>query len=200
MITAKNAKATTVARNDLARIFYRTDTGPFKYLNSVGMDGLSQDRDISADIWSPSATEYGKFDNIGAIQGELSRITSSITGRLSRTDLSLFYALFREGCDVDIKIAIGRCANPTRDYEFDKAFILHKVRFTSYSTDPLVALTPGDRNVIGETLDLSAGLVYESVATITKLYTNASVVLPLGPIIATAFIPDNTANCAGCED
>ena len=97
MLTGRNASASNVARNDLVRLFYREDcSDKYTFLNCVALDGLSQDQDVT-DVWCPRDDVYGQFERVAVIRGEKSRLTSTLTSRMSRTDLSLFYSLFRQG-------------------------------------------------------------------------------------------------------
>lgn len=199
MLTGRNASASNVARNDLVRLFYREDcSDKYTFLNCVALDGLSQDQDVT-DVWCPRDDVYGQFERVAVIRGEKSRLTSTLTSRMSRTDLSLFYSLFRQGCPTEIKVNFGKCNDPTDGNDFEKAIFLNDVYFTSYGTDPLVVMNPGDRNVINETMDLSAGTMYEVVSINTTISSVLSSYFSMGPIIDNS-ITLYSPNCSSCPD
>lgn len=157
-----------IARNDLARafmfrrgIFRCNEEGEF--VSCLAVDALAQDRGDVTPIECPSPTRYGDFIEIGTLPGELSRMTTSLSGRMSRTERSLFYDLFINGCPFDLHLHFGLCQRPDAFNQFDKALIFENVLVTSFSTDPLVALQSGDRAVINETIDISIGRYYEVV-------------------------------------
>ena len=157
-----------VARNDLARAFL-FPRGVLKcnekgqFVSCLAIDALTQDRGDVTKIECPSPDRYGEFIEVGIIPGELSRMTTTLTGRMSRTDLSTFYKLFIDACSFDLHLHWGLCQTPDAFGQYDKAMVFENVQVTSFSTEPLVALQSSDRAVINESIDISIGNYYELV-------------------------------------
>lgn len=157
-----------VARNDLARVFLFPD-GVYKcgatgvYASCVSVDALAQDRGDITNIECPSRYRYGEFEVVGSLPGELSRMTTTLSGHMSRTEISTFYKLFIQNCKFDAHLHFGLCQAPNNFSQFDKALIFEDVSVTSFSTDPLVALQSGDRAAVNESIDISIGRFYEIV-------------------------------------
>ena len=201
-----------VARNDLSRMFIFRDgvdicsPTPY-YMPCLGVDSLSQDFGDITRIECPDPYNYGKFIEVAQIPGEVSRITTTLTTRLSRTDLSMFREMAVKGCAFDLQLHWGLCTKPNDFNQFDKIMIFEDVYVTSYGTDPLVALQSADRDSIMETIDITAGVYYEVVPL---TYTMRSVPVAAaagGPIIdVTATLPQTCgAYCAdqrsdGCSE
>lgn len=160
--------ATSLARNDLARMFLfsagvQSAVPTYKYYPCAGVDGLSQDFGEVTRIECPDPFAYGKFIEVDSIPGEISRLTTTLSTRLPRTELSVFRGLATQGCSFDLHLHFGLCARPTDFNTYDKVLVFENVTVTSYGTDPLVVLTSGDRAEIGETADISVGNYYEIV-------------------------------------
>lgn len=157
-----------VARNDLARAFI-FERGVFRcnalgeFVSCLAVDALAQDRGDVTSVECPSPTRYGEFIEIASLPGELSRLTTTLTGRMSRTEVSTFYQLFIGGCNFDLHLHFGLCQQPDAFNQFDKALIFENVSVTAFSTEPLIALQSADRAVINESIDISVGNFYEVV-------------------------------------
>lgn len=178
-----------LARNDLARVFLFRD-GIYKagaaaeFLNALGVDGLSQDRGDITSIEAPSPIRYGEFVEVAALPGEVSRMTTSLSGRMSRTELSTFYSLFDDNCKFDLHLHFGQCQRPDDFNQYDKVMVLEDVFVTSFSTDPLVAIQSGDRAAINESIDISIGSFYEIVSLIYSSRATGQIQATDGPIAA----------------
>lgn len=157
-----------IARNDLARAWIFED-GVYKcgvkpdYIPCLSVDSLTQDRGDITRVECPDPFQYGKFVEVGSVPGEISRLTTTFTGRMTRDELSLFRRLFNKGCSFDMQLHFGLCARPTDFNQFDKVLVFEDVQVTSFSTDALVALQSGDRAEINETVDVSVGDFFELV-------------------------------------
>jgi hypothetical protein len=178
-----------VARNDLARVFLFPD-GVYKcgasgvYASCVSVDALAQDRGDITNIECPSPYRYGEFEVVGSLPGELSRMTTTLTGHMSRTDISTFYKLFIQNCKFDVHLHFGLCQAPNNFSQFDKALVFEDVNVTAFSTDPLVALQSGDRAAVNESIDISIGRFYEVVNL--EYNERGTAVTTHGAIVATA--------------
>jgi photosystem II stability/assembly factor-like uncharacterized protein len=195
-----NNKLSAPARNDYSRLFIFRD-GIFKgtaaeYLNCVGMDGLSQDRGDVTPVECPSPYEYGAFVEVGQIPGELSRMTTTVTGQMSAYELDTFYDLFIRNCAFDLHLHFGSCTSPDAFNQFDKALIFENVLASSFSTDPLVALASGDRAVITNSMDISIGNFYTAL---NPKYTVAASTLTTDTGIVGVSVCDQRS-CGECDD
>lgn len=160
--------ASTLARNDLARMFL-FEAGvlraapTYKYYPCAGVDALSQDFGEVTRIECPDPYRYGAFIEVDSVPGEISRLTTTLTTRMNRNELSYFRKLATQGCSFDLHLHFGLCARPTDFNSYDKVMIFEDVAVSSYGTDPLSVLASGDRAEINETIDISAGKYYEVV-------------------------------------
>ena len=191
-----------IARNDYARAFLFPKgvlkcnaTGEF--VSCLAVDSLAQDRGDVTKIECPSPDAYGQFVEVATIPGELSRMTTTLTGRLSRTEVSEFYKLFIDGCSFDMHLHFGLCDSPEAFNQFDKALIFENVYVTNFGTDPLVALQSADRAVINETIDISIGNFYEIVNLKYNQRANAQTIH--GGIV-TMEICDRKSCGVDCDD
>jgi photosystem II stability/assembly factor-like uncharacterized protein len=188
------------ARNDFSRLFIFRD-GVFKnlpaeYLNCVGMDGLSQDRGDVTPVECPSPYEYGAFVEVGQIPGELSRMTTTVTGQMSQYELDIFYDLFIRNCPFDLHLHFGNCTSPDAFNQYDKAFVFESVLASSFSTDPLIALASGDRAVITNSMDISIGKFY---SVFNPKYTVAASTLTVDEPLVAVSVCDQRS-CGECND
>jgi len=194
-------RLSTPARNDFSRLFIFRD-GIFKagvpaeYLNCVGMDGLSQDRGDVTPVECPSPYEYGAFIEVGQIPGELSRMTTTVTGQMSQYEADIFYDLFIRNCPFDMHLHFGSCTAPDAFNQFDKIMVFENVQASSFSTDPLVALASGDRAVITNSMDISIGKYYTVLNT--KYTVAASTLTTNGALVAVSVCDQRS--CGECND
>ena len=195
------SRLSTPARNDYSRLFIFRD-GIFKagaaaeYLNCVGMDGLSQDRGDVTPVECPSPYEYGAFVEVSQIPGELSRMTTTVTGQMSQFESDIFYDLFSRNCPFDMHLHFGSCTSPDAFNQFDKVLVFESVLASSFSTDPLVALASGDRAVITNSMDISIGKYY---TVLNPKYTVAASTLTTDGTIVGISVCDQRS-CGECND
>lgn len=194
-------RLSTPARNDYSRLFIFKD-GIFKagvpaeYLNCVGMDGLSQDRGDVTPVECPSPYEYGAFIEVSQIPGELSRMTTTVTGQMLQYETDLFYDLFIRNCSFDMQLHFGSCTSPEAFNQFDKVMVFEQVLASSFSTDPLVALASGDRAVVTNSMDISIGKYY---TVLNPRYTVAASTLTTeDPLVAVSVCDQRS--CGECND
>lgn len=158
----------TLARNDLSRAFIFKDGMDVccptpHYFPCLGMDSLSQDFGDITRVECPDPYNYGSFIEVAQLPGEIGRLTTTLSTRLSRTELSIFRNMAVRGCGFDLHLHFGVCQKPTDFNAFDKMMVFEDVYVTSYGTDPLVALQSSDRDTIMETIDITVGDYYEIV-------------------------------------
>ena len=160
--------ASTLARNDLARAFLfeagvLRASPVYKYYPCAAVDALSQDFGEVTRIECPDPYKYGSFIEVDSVPGEIGRLTTTLTTRMPRNEVSYFRKLATQGCSFDLHLHFGLCARPTDFNTYDKVMVFEDVSVTSYGTDPLSVLASGDRAEINETIDISVGKYYEVV-------------------------------------
>jgi len=159
---------TNIARSDLARAwifengFQNCNNNP-EYVPCMSFDSLTQDAGDRTRIECPDPYKYGSFIEVGTIPGEISRLTTTLTSRMTRDSLSSFRRYFNQQCSLDIELVFGLCERPNIYGAFDKIIVFEDVFVTSFGTDPLSALASADRAEINETIDISVGNMYEIV-------------------------------------
>jgi len=139
------------------------DTNPaFQGLWKAG--GLAWDQGDITLVRKPSETQYDAFDVIGKIIGAQGNPTMDITGLYPLDARSTFLKLARRGCDNDMHIHFGDCADP-KDFNggWKKIVVLEGARATSFSTEDLGALNTDERALVHETLPVSGEDLYELV-------------------------------------
>lgn len=154
-----------IATNDRARLFLMTrgpgdGTAEAVYVACVGIDGLTQDGGEVNKIECPNPNGAG-YKEIGVFRGEIGRMTTTFTGRLSLTELSLFRDMFDGECPVDAHIHWGACANLDNFNEYSIAWVLRNVYVTNWGTDPVLAMQSADRGTVNETIDVSIGEFFQ---------------------------------------
>lgn len=116
----------------------------------------------------PSQVQYGAFDTVGEVPGEIENATLTVMFQ-DRLSVSEVYALARKRCAFDVQIHHGQCQDP-RDFDggwnSGKIRVLERARITTYSTDDLGTLTSGDNEKVTEEVEMSALRLYE-IAPIT---------------------------------
>ena len=134
------------------------------YFSCVSVDALTQDLGERTKVECPDPFNYGKYIEIGTIPGEVSRMTTSMTGRMNRKALSQFRTLAVGACSFDMQLHFGLCARPTDFNAYDKVLVMEDIFISAYNTDAIIALTSADVAEINETVDISIGNYYEIVS------------------------------------
>ena len=193
----------TVARNDLSRAFLFEEGLDVccptpHYFPCLSVDGLSQDFGDVTRIECPDPYNYGRYIEVAQLPGEISRMTTTLSTRLSRTELSIFRNMAVKGCGFDMHLHFGLCQKPNEFNKFDKAMIFEDVYVTNYGTDPLSALQSSDRDGILETIDITIGNYYE-IVPLNYVTRDAILAATLTPVIDSVLT--SYANCGGeCEN
>lgn len=157
-----------LATSDLSRLFLfpsgiNSCTVGSVYMPCVSVDALTQDLGDRTPIKCPDPFRYASFIEVGTVRGEESRMTTTLSGRLTRDELSQLLALAKGGCRFDAHVHWGLCASPDNFDVYDKAFVFEDIFITSYGTDALIAVNEGDVAEVNETVDISIGNFYEIV-------------------------------------
>lgn len=199
-----------VARNDMSRAFLFKDginvcAPKYLYFPCLGVDALTQDFGDITRIECPDPYNYGKYIEVAQVPGEISRMTTTLTTMLSRTELSLFRNFAVRGCGFDMHIHFGMCQKPNDFNAFDKMLIFEDVYVTNYSTEALSALQSTDREVIPETIDITIGN-YVEVVPLVFTQRDTTLAASLDPIVDMTYA--DSASCGngctgasdGCQD
>jgi len=192
----------SVARNDLSRAFIFKNgidvcVPTYQYFPCLGVDALTQDFGDITRVECPDPYNYGQFIEVAQVPGEVGRMTTTLTTRLSRTELSLFRNFAVKGCGFDLHLHFGLCQKPNDFNAFDKMMIFEDVFVTSYGTDALTALQSADRETIMETIDISIGNYYE-IVPLTFSQRDIPLVAGLLPIIDSVYA-DNSSCGVDCD-
>lgn len=134
---------------------------PYRFQGYWRAGGISFDQGDITRAYAPSAQQRGKWDTIGKFRGEPGNPGLEILARFS-TDRSDLLRLTNKGCDVDIQVHIGKCSDP-QDYTdgWEKVLILENALPTTYGTDELGAMEPGDEGIVNETVPFEGEEYYE---------------------------------------
>lgn len=191
----------TIANNDLARTFLfpngvaACNVRPI-YGDCFSVDGLTQDGGDVTDIECPDPLQYGKFKKIGFTRGQVGRVTTTLQRHMTLEDLAILRSIFDGGCPVDVHFHWGLCTDPTAFNQYMQAWILEEVVPTSWSTDPLIALTSGDRAPVNESLDISATNFYQIKAELN--YSKRAATLTTVPILSITICSNKSCGGDAC--
>lgn len=134
----------------------------YGYYSCMKITGLQKNFGDIESFYCPDPDKPGEFEEVATIQGAESRWTATITGPKVRASRSSIGSLLqRKNCEFNAQVHFGRCIDPSQFNEFESIVIIEGARISEYSTDDLVALNPGERAIIQETLSLSARSIYE---------------------------------------
>lgn len=139
----------------------RPDHDP-SFQSCMKLAGIDKSFGDIESLQCPDPNNYGKFKEIGRIQGADERATSSLVGKYAADLASVLYKIGRRKCAVDVHLNFGGCGeDPTDNNDFSKKVILEDVMLTGWSTEDMGALTSDEAAKIDETSDISIGDFYE---------------------------------------
>lgn len=155
------------AKSGHSRVFLiegraRFDHKPAYQFNTKA-GGLSQGFGDVEKIEIPSSVEFGKYDEVGVIRGQVDRVTMPLMSRYAADLKSQFLKLARKGCPIDVHVVFGACTDPTDYNTFTKKVVIESAYLTDYSTDEMGALGSDEDARIDETVEISGRDVYELV-------------------------------------
>lgn len=189
----------SVTFNDRARVFIFKNgvnvcNAKSVYGDCFSVEGLSQDGGDVNKVECPDPKQYGRFIEVGAYRGERGRLTTTITRRLTISELSFLRSLFDQECPGDVHLHWGECTDPTNFNQYKVAWVLPGAYFTNWSTDTTIAQTSGDRAPVNESIEMSAADLWQILATLRYSRRNAALMPAFG--IVDAVLCDSRA-CAG---
>lgn len=188
----------TPSQTGFSRVFAirgraRSDRNP-SYQSCLKMTGLSQGFGDVTSIQCPHPTKYGAFVTLGEIRGEEERPTTSLVGRYAADLASLLLELAKLGYANDVQLHIGQCTDPSSFNEFLKALVFEDMLISSYGTDDLGALEPGEKALVNETAEISAARVYEIVPLMAAERCNDVVTNEMLDVVIC-----DSVSCGECE-
>jgi len=166
-----------------------------EYQGIVVPQGLSQSFGDITKIEVPDPNRYDNFVEIGSFRGEDERPSSSLMGQYALDTRSDLLRLAQKKCPVDVHINMGDCTTPSNPNQFKKKVIQEDVRFTSYETDELGALSSSDRAKVTETGEYSMKQLYEVLRL--KFASRAGDILTNEVVDITVC---DSLNCGDCDD
>lgn len=133
------------------------------YHHGLRAMALSQALGDSERIEQPDPDNFGKFIEIGEVEGAEERPTFGLQGRFPATTLSPLKRIATIRCAIDVHIVIGTCTDPKIHDQSEKIIIIENARFTNWETDELGAMASDDNSPVNESVEISAEKAYEVV-------------------------------------
>jgi len=183
-----------------SRVFIREHTEccpeDYSYHSCMRLDGIEQNKGEITSGYCPNPTINGAFIEVVTIRGAEERATTSLIGRIPAKYESVLYRLNKRDCRFDLQLHHGFCTNPTEFANYSFALIMEDIYITTYSTDPLGALTPDENALVNETVALSVGnYYYIRRMSIKNMFTS-------NPAVFTGFqgVDVVFCNASGCKN
>jgi len=146
-------------------------------------------------IECPDADNYGKFVEVGEIQGAIDRVTTDIQGRFEADKESDLLRLAKARCSLDAHAHYGACTDPRLFNIFTKAVVYLNARITNWSADELGTLSSDGASEVNETAALSAESIIEILPLAFAERGGDAVVNPLVDVVIC-----DTASCGDCDE
>lgn len=131
------------------------------YESCMKLDAITHPFGDTDPVYCPDPDSLGAFVEVGSIQGEQGRPSTSLIGRYAADLRSTLLKLGQRHCPFDVQLHIGARTNPSYFSNFQKNVILEDVRLSQFSTDPLGALSPDENASVTETGAITCGRLYE---------------------------------------
>jgi len=146
-------------------------------------------------IECPDPDAYGKFIQVGEIQGAIGRPTSDLQGRYSLDEESYLMRIAVSRCALDYHVHYGECSDPSEFNTFTKAKVYVNALFSNHSTDEEGTLGSDGEGAINETVAVSAEEVYEILPLSFAERGGDAVVNPIVDVVIC-----DTASCGDCDE
>lgn len=167
-------------QNSLSRVWFQEggpgSTREVSYHGNWKAGAVSWDRGDRTVIREPDPSAYGKFIRAGSFRGAPGDPELPITARYSMQRSRLLKAA-RADCEHALHVHMGQCLNP-QDFHrgWEKVLILEGAVITSYGTEDLGAMDPGENAAVNEDVPFVGTDFYE-VVPLTFAEQAAGVVL-----------------------
>jgi hypothetical protein len=143
-------------------------------------------------IFAPDPSRYDSFVEVGETVGAEERPTIGMR-MLYTFDKSLLLELAKRRCPFDVQIHFGQCKDPRNfNQGWEKILAFDAGRISTWNTDDLGAMTPGDNNPVNQEVDVSGSLMYEIMPLKVSEKAASSVVQEIIDIVVC-----DTAGCGG---
>ncbi len=132
-----------------------------KYQGCMKAGSLSKPKGEPTMVTCPDPNKYGGFKVVSKIPGEDGLPGITLTARYV-DDASDLLSMVNRGCDVDIQIHVGKCANP-QDFNagWEKVVVLEAAAPGDYSIADFGALDQGDKAAMLEEMPFKGEELYE---------------------------------------
>lgn len=192
-----------IAINDQTRLWLRDYQDnccnpPWEYHSCVGIGDISRSKGTKTRLWCPSDTQYGEFETIALVEGDIPDFTVSFNTNFPLTDDSILEELFDDGCLFDAMVVIGECGNPSTLDDFEKILLLKDVTLNSYNLQGLFAKTPSERAAVTESVEATFYEYYSITKPTFGRLVRQNTDAVFGPIIDSFLFCDN--DCCLCEN
>lgn len=162
----------------------------YSYYNCMKLGGLDRSAGEATPVFCPDETHAGRFRQVQVIKGADGAWTSSIVGYKPVALPSILSRLARARCKFDLQVHFGTCNDPSNFSDYDMAIVFENVEISSYDIDGVGALQGSEVAPIMETVNITAGNVYELFTV--DLVNAASVQAALGAqIVSVTYNPYN---------
>lgn len=143
---------------------FRNRAGPANvaaYQGCARAGSISKPKGEPTIVTCPSNRQFGAFDVVDKIPGELGLAEVTLTSRYLQDQSELLKALNR-GCDVDLQMHIGRCKDPQSfNAGWEKILVLEAAQPGDYTVADFGALEQGDQAPILEEMAFRGEEMYE---------------------------------------
>lgn len=145
-------------------------------------------------IRCPDPLNYGKFETVGKIPGELGTPEITLQSRYTE-DLSALLEMNRLGCDADVQVHVGRCSDP-QDFNsgWEKILVLEAAAPGDWSVSDFGALEPGEQAVINEEMPFRGEEMYEIMKITFGEYAESETVQEIIKVVIC-----DSISCGECE-
>lgn len=159
---------------------------------------ISSPRGEPTIITCPDPVTAGRFKTVGKVPGDIGLPGLTITARYTE-DISTLLSLLRVGCDVDLQIHIGACADH-QDFvgtlsSGGKVLVLEAAQPGEWSVSDFGALEQGDQAPINEEMPFKGEQLYEIKAITYEEQASSEVVQEIIAILICDAI-----NCGPCDN
>lgn len=146
-------------------------------------------------IRCPDPINYGKFETVGKIPGELGTPGITLQSRYTE-DLSLLLDMNRLGCDADIQVHVGRCKDPQSFNDgWQKILVLEAAAPGDWGVSDFGALEPGEQAAINEEMPFYGEEMYEIMPITFGEEAAAEIVQEIIKVLIC-----DSISCGECEE
>jgi hypothetical protein len=184
------------ATTGLSRVFLQEGRAgpdnPFEYMSTLRAMSLTKPMGDVTKIEVPHPTRPGQYVRIGQFQTGDERATITLEGRFALDLRSRLMRLAKTRCPVDVQLHFGDCEDLSDPKAWKKILFLEEAILTSYGTEDLGSLQDADTAAVNETVELSAGNIYDATPAVWSRKADDIVTTEI-----VAGTVDDAVNCGG---